>query len=88
MSKNITVKELIEKKDYDYISWRLTVPEHLGGGDTFFGATKSVGGTLIPLDGDIYDENEEVLRYEEWSNPDENVVNGLTVVCEGYWLSK
>lgn len=82
----MTVKDLIKNKDYDYISWRVTLPEKYGGGDTFFGACKSVGGELIPLDGDIYDEETEVLKYEEWSDPEEGITNGLTVVYEGEWI--
>lgn len=81
------VKDLIKNKDYDYISWRVTLPEYLGGGDTFFGAAESINGELIALDGDIYSENDEVLRYEEWSQPKDGVINGLTVVVEGEWIS-
>ena len=36
----MTVKDLIKNKDYDYISWRVTLPEKAGGGDTFFGSGK------------------------------------------------
>ena len=32
----MTVGDLIKNKDYDYISWRVTLPEKAGGGDTFF----------------------------------------------------
>ena len=33
----MTVGDLIKNKDYDYISWRVTLPEKVGGGDTFLG---------------------------------------------------
>ena len=82
----MTVKDLIKNKDYDYISWRITVPERFGGGDTFFGSTKSVNGELIALDGDIYYEETEVLSYEEWDNSEAGIKNGLTVVFEGHWI--
>lgn len=82
----MTVGDLIKNKDYDYISWRVTLPEHMGGGDTFFGSTKSENGKLISLDGDIYSEKTEVLSYEEWENPEKDIKNGLTIVYEGKWI--
>ena len=81
----MTVKDLIVNKDYDYISWRVTLPGQMGGGDTFFGCTKSENGKLIPFDGDIYSEDTEILSYEEWTNEAKGIKNGLTVVCEGRW---
>ena len=80
----MTVKDLIKNKDYDYISWRVTLPEKAGEGDTFFGATRSENGKLISLDGDSYDEDTDVLSYEEWSSVSVN--NGLTIVYEGEWI--
>ena len=80
----MTVKDLIKNKDYDYISWRVTLPESCGGGDMFFGATRSENGKLIPLDGDSYDEDTEILSYDEWSSV--SVENGLTIVHEGEWI--
>ena len=86
----MTVKDLITNKDYDYISWRLAIPEHLQEtfNDTtlFFGVAASKDGELMSLDGDSYSEDEVVLSYEEWSEPENKVVNGLTVVLEwDYW---
>ena len=83
----MTVKDLISKKDYDWIGWRYTLPEDLGGGDMFFGVCKSVDGELISLDGDIYDENTEVLSYEEFTNLDEGIEKGVSVVVEGHFVS-
>lgn len=83
----ITVKDLIKKKDYDYIEWRVILPEKAGGGNTFFGCTKSENGNLIPLDGDIYSENTEVVRYEEWSDEIRNIKNGLTIFYEAECIS-
>lgn len=80
-----TVGALIANKDYDYIEWRMTLPERFGGGDIFFGAARSENGELISLDGDIYSNDTEVLSHEEWSNPKKNIKNGLTVVVEGKW---
>lgn len=79
------VKDLIRKKDYDYISWRVTLPEEYSGEDVFFGSARSENGKLIPLDGDIYSESTEVLKYEEWENPEESIKNGLTVLVKGEW---
>ena len=82
----MTVGDLIQNKDYDYISWRVTLPEKIGGGDTFIGCTRSENGKLIPLDGDIYLEKTEILEYREWSDEEEGIKNGLTIVCEGEWF--
>lgn len=80
----MTISDLIKNKDYDYVSYRLTLPD---GDDTFAGCFVSKDSEIIPLDGDtIYDENDEVLRYEEWDNPEEGIQNGLTVVVKGEWI--
>lgn len=79
----MTVNDLIKDKDYDYIEWRATVPEKLGGGDIFTGVSKSINGELISLDGDSYSNNTEILEYEEWENPKEGIEHGLTVIYEG-----
>ena len=84
------VKDLIKNKDYDCISWRIKVDEadrdKIGEDDIFFGICYSRRGSLIPLDGDTYSEEEVVVSYEEWSNPEKGISNGLTVVVEGEWL--
>lgn len=79
----MTVFDLIKNKDYDYIEWRITLPENMGRGNTFFGSCESKNGKLISHDQDYYSE-EEVIRHEEWSN--EKVKNGLTVVVKGDWI--
>lgn len=77
----MTIGDLIKNKDYDYVSYRLTLPD---GDDTFAGCFASKGGKIIPLDGDtIYDENDEVLNYEEWDSPEDDIRNGLTIVVKG-----
>ena len=76
----MTVKDLIKNKDYDYISWRVTLPEEMGGGDIFIGCTRSENGKLISLDGDSYSEETEILEYKEWSDEDKGIKNGLTIV--------
>ena len=78
------VKDLIQNKDYDYISWRVTSPPNWGEPDMFFGVCKSINGQLVPLDGDSYYEDEVVVRYEEWSYNE--IENGLTVVIEAEWM--
>ena len=78
----MTIGDLIKNKDYDYVSYRLT----LDGDDTFAGCFASKGGEIIPLDGDIYDNDEEVISYEEWSSPEDDIQNGLTIVVKGEWI--
>ena len=80
----MTIGDLIERKDYDYVSYRLTLRD---GSDTFAGCFKSKSGEIIPLDGDIYDKDEEVLSYEEWTQPEDDINNGLTVVVKAEWDS-
>ena len=79
----MTIGDLIKNKDYDYVSYRLTLRD---GGDTFAGYFASKGSEIIPLDGDIYDKDEEVLSYEEWSQSEDDIQNGLTVVVKGEWI--
>lgn len=81
----MVVGDLIKNKDYDYIECRITLPESLGGGDTFFGVAKSENGKLISLDGDSYSENTEIIKYEEWTNEEKGIKNGLTVTYEGFF---
>jgi hypothetical protein len=81
----MTVGDLIKDKDYDYIEYRLTLPPRLSG-DIFAGVCRSENGKLISLDGDTYSEDEEVVRWEEWSNPEKDIMNGLTVVVEGVYV--
>lgn len=81
------VKDLIKNKDYDYISYRLKMPDdkvRIYGESIFIGEAASKNGELISLDGDtIYDEEDVVVEYKEWSKLEENIRNGLTVVVKG-----
>ena len=79
----MTIGDLIKNKDYDYVSYRLTLRDE---SDTFAGCFASKGGEIIPLDGDIYDRDEEVLSCEEWSRPEGGIQNGLTVVVKINWF--
>lgn len=88
-----TIKDVLESmqppRAFDYVSYRL----YLDTPDTFteksdhifagcFATNKA--NEIIPLDGDTYSENEKVLAYEEWTDPNSNISNGLTLVvlCE------
>ena len=77
------VQDLIDKKDYDYISYRVTHPEVLEG--VFVGSCHSRDGELIPDDQDYYSPNEEVLSYEEWNDLEKGIENGLDILVEGEW---
>lgn len=80
----MTIGDLIKNKDYDYVSYRVTLSD---GDDIFAGCFASKSGEIISLDGDIYSKNEEVLNYEEWTSPEDDIQNGLTIVveCEMDW---
>lgn len=45
-------------------------------------------GEIIPLDGDIYELNEEVIESEEWTMSEEEIQNGLTIVVIGGLIRK
>lgn len=77
----MTLKDLIENKDYDYVSYRMILPD---GQDIFAGCFKSDGGKIISIDGDSYSEDETIIRYAEWSS--DKHLNGLTVWVEGEFL--
>lgn len=73
----MTIGDLIKNKDYDYIEYRIMLPN---GNDIFAGCFSSKSGEIISLDGDNYNKDEEILSYREWSNFKENIKNGLTVI--------
>jgi len=83
-------------EDFDYVSYRLTLrswkneylndEEKLYENSIFAGYFAIKNGSIIPLDGDIYSEDTEILEYEEWSDEEEGIKNGLTVVYEGHWI--
>ena len=55
---------------------------------TFAGYFSAKNGEIIPLDGDIYELNEEVIESEEWTMPEEEIQNGLTIVVIGGLIRK
>lgn len=62
----MTVEDLIRDTDFPYIEWKVRMPQEMRLGDVFFGACKSCGGTLIPLDADsIYCVKETALKAEK-----------------------
>lgn len=77
------IEDLIKEKDYDYIEYRITIPS---GSNIFAGHFSSKDGLIISLDGDSYSASEEILSYKEWSKPQNNIKNGLTVVVKGNWM--
>ena len=82
---NIKVKDLIKNKDYDYISYRLKIPDdkvEFYGDSIFIGCAASKNGELISMDGDTYDKEDIVSEYKEWNKPEENIRNGLTIVID------
>lgn len=78
-----TIGDLIKNKDYDYVEYRVTIPSADGQNDIFAGAFRTESGKIIPLDGDIYDQNKEVIKSEEWSDLEKGIKNGLTITVNG-----
>ena len=82
----MTIHDLIENKDYDLINFYVTAPPSVTDEKyIFFGVCKSNCGKLISLDGDSYNESEEVIEYEEFSN--DKIKNGLNVFCHTDWIT-
>lgn len=84
-----TIGEIIEAKDFDYVSYRgydekRNVPPATGNNidGEFCGCFKVANGKIIPLDGDFYGDDETVIASEEWTMPDEGIKKGLTVIVE------
>ena len=69
------------KKDYDMVEVRITAPKDFEEPDIFAGLFQIHKGKIISLDGDCYDEDQEVLSFEEW--PDDETASGLTIVLQG-----
>lgn len=83
-----TIGDLIKGKDYDCISYRIAYPGCDEEHGTFAGYFSAKNGEIIPLDGDIYELNEEVIESEEWTIPEEEIQNGLTIVVIGGLIRK
>lgn len=82
-----TIGDIIKKVgyDYDYVSYRIMMED--GKESIFAGCFRTENGRIVPLDGDAYGLDEEVLQSEEWSKPEEGIEKGLTVVVDGDWDS-
>lgn len=78
-----TIGDLIKNKDYDYVEYRVTIPSADEQKDIFAGAFRTESGKIITLDGSIYDSDKEIIKSEEWSNPEKGIKNGLTITVNG-----
>ena len=85
-----TIGEVIAGRNFDYVSYRgydakRNSPPALHDGKIegeFCGCFKVADGKIIPLDGDSYDASELVISSEEWTNPDNGIKKGLTIIVE------
>ena len=76
----MTIGDLIKNKDYDFVSYKIMLSDDF---NMFAGAFRSKNGEIITIgDDDRYDKDEEVLSYEEWSDDEIGIKNGLTVVVK------
>lgn len=87
----ITIEKLINKiapnRDFEYVNYRLYLgPEKDYTLDStslfagFFAISHINGLHIIAMDGDTYSLSERVLAYEEWTDKEHGVNNGLTIV--------
>lgn len=101
----MTVKELIQDEDFDYINIRLTCPTFLekkmpaecrtadGAIDyarfpenaIFADSAKSEGGRIISSSGDSWGGDEEVAASIRWTDEENDIQNGLTLVLQSEW---
>ena len=77
--KNITVREFLQSKSYDYVSIRMLTDD---GDDYFIGTASCKKGKLIPLDSDSYGEEAIVKCYEKWTNIEKEIYHGITIWCD------
>lgn len=92
----MTIRELISKKDFDYIEYRIVLPnrifntkkidEKMFKNTAFFGAFKAINGEIISLDGDLYNPDEIILYSEEWQVPERGIESAATIVVNPEWL--
>ena len=78
-----TIGNIIKNKDYDYVEYRMIIPFTDEQKDIFAGAFKTESGKIISIDGGIYDSDKEIIKSEEWSNPEKGIKNGLTITVNG-----
>ena len=52
----------------------------IDGESIYCGCFNVVNGEIKSLDGDLYSKDEHVVLYEEWSEPERGINNGLTIV--------
>ena len=81
-----TIGDLIKNKDYDYVEYRIVIPSEDEPDDIFAGAFRTESGEIIPLDGDIYNQNKEVVESEEWSDLENGIKNGITIIVNGGYV--
>lgn len=74
-----TIGELIKNKDYDYIEYRICIPDY---DEIFAGVFKSENGEIISLDGDSYSKDEKIIASEEFQNIEKGITNGLTIITK------
>lgn len=81
-----TIGDLIKNKNYDYVEYRINVSFTDEQKDIFAGAFRTESGKIIPLDWGIYDSDNEVIKSEEWSNPEKGIKNGITIIVSGGYI--
>ena len=82
-----TIGDLIKGKDYDYVSYRVLFPGAPDDYGDVCGCFAVNNGKIVPLDGDSYEYDEDVIMSEEWCNPKVDVLKGLTVIVEGDFIT-
>lgn len=87
----VTLYNLIEniitpKRDFDYVVRRTYTEEFpfTENSDTIFSGVLAInhanGLHIDSLDGDTYSLNTKVIAYEEWTDPDNGIYNGLDII--------
>ena len=87
----ITLLDLIDKvittkRDFDYLVRRTYIEEFpfTEDSDTIYSGVFAIshnnGVHIVSLDGDMYSLNTKIIAYEEWTDPDNGIYNGLDII--------
>ncbi len=73
------LKDILKKLDIDFktIEYRTIISIDSNDVDTLFGYCRYIGGELMSLDGDNYDFNDEIIKYQIYKD------DWLTVWIDG-----
>ena len=79
-------KVITPKRDFDYVVRRNYIEEFpfTENSDTVYSGVFAIshnnGVHIVSLGGDMYSLNTKIIAYEEWTDPDNGIYNGLDII--------